>query len=61
MADMSAARSTCAAAVLILSTSLLLGACAATGSGTREDPVLFGNASGSNGAAGAASGVSFSW
>ena len=61
MAHLSAARSACPAAVLALATSLLLGACATTDSGTREDPVIFGTASGSNGEAGAASGMSLSW
>jgi len=61
MAQLSAARSACPAAVLVLATSLLLGACAATDSGTREDPVIFGTASGANGGAGATSGMSLSW
>jgi hypothetical protein len=61
MAYLSAARSVRSAAVLVLVTSLLLGACAATDSGTRQDPVVFGSAQGANGEVGAASGMSFSW
>jgi len=61
MAHLSAARSACPAAVLVLVTSLLLGACAATDSGTQEKPVIFGSAQGANGGVGAASGMSFSW
>jgi hypothetical protein len=49
------------AAVLVLAASLLLGACAATDTGKRDDPVFFGGASGANGAGGATSGMSFSW
>jgi hypothetical protein len=49
------------AAVLVLAASLLLGACAATGTGKKDDPVFFGGASGANGAGGATSGMSFSW
>jgi hypothetical protein len=44
-------------AILILAASLLLNGCAAAG----NDPVLFGNAGGGNGGAGATSGVSVSW
>ena len=61
MAYLSAARSVRSAAVLVLVTSLLLGACAATDSGTQEKPVIFGSAQGANGGVGAASGMSFSW
>jgi len=61
MARLSAARLASPAAVLALMTSLLLGACAAADSGPRQDPVLFGNAHGANGGAGATSGMSFSW
>jgi hypothetical protein len=49
------------AAILVLAASLLLGACAATDTGKRDDPVFFGGASGANGAGGATSGMSFSW
>jgi hypothetical protein len=49
------------AAILVLAASLLLGACAATDTGKRDDPVFFGGASGANGAGGASSGMSFSW
>ena len=49
------------AAVLFLATLLLLGACADTNNAKREDPVIFGNASGANGGAGATTGVSLSW
>jgi len=49
------------AAVLVLAASLLLGACAATDNGKKDDPVFFGGASGANGAGGATSGMSFSW
>jgi hypothetical protein len=51
----------CPAAVLVLAASLLLGACAATDMGKKDDPVFFGGASGANGAGGATSGMSFSW
>jgi hypothetical protein len=61
MIHLSAARSACPPAVLALLTSLLLGACAATESGTREDPAFFGSAQGTNGGAGATSGMSLSW
>jgi hypothetical protein len=61
MVHLSAARSACPAAVLVLVTSLLLGACAATDSRTQEKPVIFGNAQGANGGVGATSGMSFSW
>jgi hypothetical protein len=49
------------AAVLILATSLLLGACVDTDSGKKDDPVFFGAAGGANGSAGGTSGVSFKW
>jgi hypothetical protein len=49
------------AAILVLAASLLLGACAATDTGKRDDPVFFGGGSGANGAGGATSGMSFSW
>jgi hypothetical protein len=61
MAYLSAARLVRPATVLVLVTSLLLGACAARDSGTRQDPVIFGTAQGANGGAGATSGMSFSW
>jgi hypothetical protein len=48
-------------AVLVLVTSLLLGACAATDTGKKDDPVFFGTARGANGGGGATSGMSFSW
>ena len=48
-------------AVLVLAASLLLGACTATDTGKKDDPVFFGGASGANGAGGATSGMSFSW
>jgi hypothetical protein len=60
-AHLLAGRSICRARVLLLATSLLLGACAATDSATREYPVIFGSAQGANGGAGATSGMSFSW
>lgn len=47
--------------VLALAASLMLAACSAEDAGKKEDPVLFGSASGSNGAGGATSGMSFSW
>jgi hypothetical protein len=48
-------------AVLVLAPTLLLSACAAADNGAKDDPVLFGNAGGGNGGAGATSGVSVSW
>jgi len=51
----------CPAVVLVLAASLLLGACAATDTGKKDDPVFFGGASGANGTGGATSGMSFSW
>jgi len=47
--------------VLALAASLLLGACVATDTGKKDDPVFFGGAGGGNGGAGATSGVSVSW
>ena len=48
-------------AVLLLAASLLLSACADAGNGKKNDPVIFGDAGGGNGGAGARSGVSLSW
>ena len=48
-------------AVLFLAILLLLAACADANNAKREDPVIFGNASGANGGAGASTGVSLSW
>ena len=48
-------------AVLLLAASLLLSACADAGSGKKNDPVIFGDAGGGNGGAGATSGVRLSW
>ena len=53
-------RASCAA-VLVLAMSLLLGAFSATDTGKREDPAIFGTASGANGGAGATGGMSFHW
>jgi len=47
--------------VLVLAASLLLGACAATDTGKKGDPVFFGGTNGANGDVGATSGMSFSW
>ena len=49
------------APILMLTVSLLLGACAATDTGKKGDPVFFGGAGGANGGGGATSGMSFSW
>jgi len=49
------------APVLVLTVSLLLGACAATDTGKKDDPVFFGGAGGANGSGGATGGMSFSW
>jgi hypothetical protein len=49
------------APVLVLTVSLLLGACAATDTGKKDDPVFFGGAGGANGGGGATGGMSFSW
>ena len=43
-------------AILVLTASLLLSACA-----SKDDPVIFGGAGGGNGGAGATSGVSVSF
>jgi hypothetical protein len=48
-------------AVLVLTASLLLSACADADNGKKNDPVIFGGAGGGNGGAGATSGVSVSW
>jgi hypothetical protein len=52
-----------AAAVLVMSASLLLSACADSiaPSGKKQDPVVFGTAGAANGGGGAMSGMSFSW
>jgi hypothetical protein len=50
-----------ATAVFALSILFLLGACAATDNGKRDDPAVFGSASGANGGAGATTGLSFGW
>jgi hypothetical protein len=50
-----------ATAVFALSILFLLGACAATDYGKRDDPAVFGSASGVNGSAGATTGLSFGW
>jgi hypothetical protein len=50
-----------ATAVFALSILFLLGACAATDNGKRDDPAVFGSASGVNGSAGATTGLSFGW
>jgi NAD(P)-dependent dehydrogenase (short-subunit alcohol dehydrogenase family) len=47
--------------VLILAASLLLGACAATDTGKKGDPIFFGTAQGANGGGAATGGMSFSW
>jgi len=47
--------------VLVLAASLLLGACAATDTGKKGDPIFFGSAEGANGGGGATGGMSFSW
>jgi hypothetical protein len=49
------------AAVLLLTASLLLSACAGADNGRKDDPVIFGGAGCGNGGAGATSGVSVSW
>jgi hypothetical protein len=49
------------AAVLVLATSLLLGACVDTDSEKKDDPVFFGAAGGANGSGGGTTGVSFKW
>jgi hypothetical protein len=46
---------------LALAASLLLAGCSTEDAGKRQDPVLFGSASGSNGGGGATSGMSLSW
>jgi hypothetical protein len=61
MEILSAMRMAFPAAVFVVAASLLLGACAATETGKKDDPVLFGGANGANGGAGATSGMSFSW
>jgi hypothetical protein len=48
-------------AVLLLAASLSLSACADAGNGKKNDPVIFGDAGGGNGGAGATSGLSLSW
>jgi hypothetical protein len=48
-------------AVLLLTASLLLDACADPDNGKKGDPVIFGGAGGGNGGAGATSGVSVSF
>lgn len=50
-----------ATAVFVLSILFLLGACAATDNAKRDDPAVFGGASGANGGAGATTGLSFGW
>jgi len=50
-----------ATAVFALSILFLLGACAATDNGKRDDPAVFGSAGGANGGAGATTGLSFGW
>ena len=49
------------AGILVLTASLLFGACSADDVGRKQDPVLFGSASGTNGGGGATSGMSFAW
>jgi hypothetical protein len=47
---------------LLLTASLLLGSCAAaTDTGKKGDPLIFGGAGAGNGGGGATSGMSFSW
>jgi hypothetical protein len=40
---------------------LLLGACAATDTGKKDDPTFFGGAGAGNGGGGVTSGMSFRW
>ena len=47
--------------VILAIASLLLGACASTNSGKRDDPVYFGGAGGGNAGAGATTGMSLSF
>jgi hypothetical protein len=49
------------APVLVLTVSLLLGACTVTDTGKKDDPVFFGGAAGANEGGGATGGMSFSW
>jgi len=50
-----------AAPVLVLAASLLLGACANTDTGKKDDPVFFGTGGAANNGGAAKGGVSFSW
>jgi hypothetical protein len=50
-----------AAPVLVLAASLLLGACADTDTGKKDDPVFFGTGGAANNGGAAKGGVSFSW
>lgn len=61
MAPLSAMGIVFPAAILVLAVSFLLGACSATDSVKKDDPVFFGEAGGTNGGAGATSGMSLSW
>jgi major membrane immunogen (membrane-anchored lipoprotein) len=61
MALFSSSRTAKAVRVLVLAASLLLGACAASDTGKKDDPVFFGAGGATNGYGGANGGVSFSW
>jgi hypothetical protein len=61
MAQWSAKRITSPAIALVLAVSLLLGACAATDTGKKDDPTFFGGAGAGNGGGGVTSGMSFRW
>jgi hypothetical protein len=47
--------------VLLLGSSLLLGACTEGNTGGKDKPVIYGNAAGDGGGGGATGGMSFSW
>jgi hypothetical protein len=49
------------AGIFVLTVSFLFGACSADDAGSKQDPVLFGSASGTNGGGGATSGMSIKW
>jgi hypothetical protein len=47
--------------ILLLGTSLLLGACTEGDTGRKDRPVIYGSAGGDGGGGGATSAMSFSW
>jgi hypothetical protein len=48
-------------AVIALAASLLLGACSATDTGKKDDPVFYGAAGGGTGGGSATSGMRLTW